>query len=340
MPTSAHYSALSSWVLLIARAIDSHGLNSRRLFAEAGLDHYKLRDPVARFPYPAVLRLWQLAAEACGDRGFGLTVAGFWHPTTLHALGYAWLASSNLDEAFSRAARYTRLVNTAAAGILHIEKTPHSYCVSVEGGHFDPLPMPEQVDATMAMLLVMCREAYGKHFDPLRVSLQHDDPGCADRYRELFRAPVAFARPSNSIWLDPDQAFEPLATANPELVRVNDQIVTDYLAKIDRDDIVMRVRSKLIEQLPSGGGDEARIASELHLSQRSLQRKLKAEGLSFSELLESTRRDLGRDYVRDSRHSFNEISYLLGFAEPGNFSRAFRRWYGETPSEYRRRGAA
>lgn len=170
--------------------------------------------------------------------------------------------------------------------------------------------------------------------------VDHVAPGCADRYRQLFRAPVAFSQPSNSIWLDPDQAFESLATANPELVRVNDQIVTDYLAKLDRDDIVMRVRSKLIEQLPSGGGDEARIASELHLSQRSLQRKLKAEGLSFSELLESTRRELGRDYVRDSQHSFNEISYLLGFAEPGNFSRTFRRWYGKTPSEYRLRGAA
>ena len=75
MPTSAHYSALSSWVLLIAKAIDSYGQNSRRLFAEAGLDHHKLRDSLARFPYPSVVRLWNLATEACDDPAFGLTVA-------------------------------------------------------------------------------------------------------------------------------------------------------------------------------------------------------------------------------------------------------------------------
>lgn len=342
MPTSTHYSALSSWVLLIARAIDSYGLKSRKLFAEAGLDHYRLRDPVARFPYPAVLRLWRLASKSCGDPAFGLTAASFWHPTTLYALGYAWLASSNLDEAFGRAARYTRIVNTAASSVIRIEKTPASYRVLLDASNIKLKEPPADAtnDAALAMLILMCRAAYGEHFDPLRVTLQHADAGCAARYRELFRCPVAFSQEQNSIWLDPDTAAEPLATANPELVRINDQIVTDYFARLDRAHIVMRVRSKLIEHLPSGGGDEARIAAELHLSQRSLQRKLRAEGISFSELLESTRRELGRDYARDSQHSFNEISYLLGFAEPGNFSRAFRRWYGKTPSEYRLRGSA
>jgi AraC-like DNA-binding protein len=328
--------------LLIARAVDSYGHNSRKLFAEAGLDHFRLRDPLARFPYPAVVRLWRLASETCGDPAFGLKVAKYWHPTTLYALGYAWLASSNLDEAFDCMVRYTRIVNTAASGVIRIERTPASYQVLLDASHIRTVekPVDAAADAAMAMLVRMCRVAYGEHFDPLRVTFQHADAGCAERYREEFRCPVAFSQNVNAIWVDPDTAVEPLATANPELVRINDQIVTDYLAKLDRDDIVMRVRSKLIEHLPSGSGDEARIAAELHMSQRSLQRKLQAEKQSFSEILDSTRRELGRDYVRDSQHSFNEISYLLGFAEPGNFSRAFRRWYGQSPSEYRQQGTA
>lgn len=340
MPTSAHFSALSSWVLLIARAIDSYGLDSRRLFAEAGLDHFKLRDPVARFPYPAVNLLWQLAAKTTGDPAFGLKVAGFWHPTTLHALGYAWLASSNLEEAFARAARYTRLVNTAAGGVLHIEKTPYTFKVVGDQRNIEPKPSPFAVDATTAMLVVMCREAYGEQFDPLKIALRRENPGCEDRYQEFFRCPVIFSQPENAIWLDPESVVEPLATANPELVRINDRVASEYLAKLDRSDIVARVRSHLIERLPGGGGDEARVASELNLSLRSLQRKLRAEGVSFSELLEDTRRELGRDYVRDTQLSINEISYLLGFTEPGNFSRAFRRWYGKTPSEFRSPGPA
>lgn len=335
MPTSAHFSALSSWVLLIARAIDSYGLDSRRLFAEAGLDHFKLRDPVARFPFPAVDRLWRLAAEASGDPAFGLKVASFWHPTTLHALGYAWLASNNLEEAFARAARYTRLVNTAAGGVLHIEKTPYTFAIVVDQRNMDPRPSPSSVDAALSMLLVMCREAYGEQFNPVKMTLRRQNPGCEDRYQALFRCPVVFSQSEDALWLDPESVVEPLATANPELVRINDRVAAEYLAKLDRSDIVTRVRAHLIERLPGGGGDEAQAAAELHLSQRSLQRKLRAEGVSFSELLEDTRRELGRDYVRDTQLSINEISYLLGFTEPGNFSRAFRRWYGKTPSEYR-----
>jgi AraC-like DNA-binding protein len=135
--------------------------------------------------------------------------------------------------------------------------------------------------------------------------------------------------------MDPAMVLEPLATANPELVRVNNRIVTDYLAQLDRGDLGMRVRSQLIEHLPGGHANEAEIASMLNVSQRSLQRKLKEQGISFTRLVENTRRELGLQYVRDPQHSFNEIAFLLGFSEPANFSRAFKRWYGKTPTEYR-----
>jgi AraC-like DNA-binding protein len=97
----------------------------------------------------------------------------------------------------------------------------------------------------------------------------------------------------------------------------------------------MRVRSKLIERLPSGRVDEGDIAASINLSQRSLQRKLQQQGVSFTGLLDSSRRELGLQYVRDSQYSLNEVAYLLGFSEPGNFSRAFKRWYGKPPSQYR-----
>ena len=81
--------------------------------------------------------------------------------------------------------------------------------------------------------------------------------------------------------------------------------------------------------------DEGDIAASINLSRRSLQRKLREQGVSFSGVLDSSRRELGLQYVRDSRHSLNEIADLLGFSEPGNFTRAFKRWYGKAPSQYR-----
>jgi len=335
MHPSTHFSALSSWVLLIAKAIDSYGCDSEKLFDDAGLDHRKLHDPLARFPFPAVTRLWQLATETTGDPGFGLTVANYWHPTTLHALGYSWLASNSLDEAFERAVRYTRIVNTAASGMLRIDRSENSYCIIINAAALAPNPVPSSVDAALAMLMIMSRAAYGEDFRPLRVSLQRDKPDGSQRFVDYFAAPVDFSQAKNAMWLDPQVVTKPLATANPELVRINDQIVAEYLAQLDRSDVTMQVRSKLIERLPSGYVSEEEIASSINISRRSLQRKLKDQGMSFTQLLENTRRDLSLQYVRDPQHSFNEIGFLLGFSEPGNFSRAFKRWYGQSPSQYR-----
>ena len=335
MDSNAHFSALSSWVLCISKAIDSYGLDSRELFSQAGLDHSRLHDPVARFSYPAVGRLWELATRLTGDSGFGLTVANYWHPTTLHALGYAWLASSNLEEAFERAVRYSRIVNTAAGGILRVERNAQTYRVVVGGEGLSQPPAQVSVEAALAMLMVMCRAAYGAEFRPLRVTLRRQKPDCADRFSEMFGAPVIFSEPENAIWIEPAVVSQPLITANPELVRINDQIVTDYLAQLDRADVIMRVRSKLVERLPGGRVDEEDIAQSINMSRRSLQRRLHDQGMSFTQLLENTRRELGLQYVRDSRYSFNEVAYLLGFSEPGNFSRAFKRWHGKSPSQYR-----
>ena len=335
MPVSNQFSVISSSALLLARAIDSYGIDSRELFRRAGLDHDRLRQPLARYCYRSIQRLWRMAVETTGDRCFGLRVASFWHPTSFHALSYTWLASDNLEEGFERLVRYSSVLNTAAKGAVRLEKSPDCLCFIANAEHVSPPPESAAMDAGMATILTMCRAAYGSHFRPLRVTMRHEDPGCPGQFAELFKAPVEFSAERYSMQIDRKVGAEPLITANPELVRVNDQVVTDYIAGLDRSDVVMRVRSKLIERLPSGKVGEGDIAESINLSRRSLQRKLKQQGASFSGLLDSSRRELGLQYVRDSQHSLNEIAYLLGFSEPGNFSRAFRRWYGKSPSQYR-----
>ena len=333
-----HYSALSSWVLLIAKAIDSYGLDSADLFAKCRLDHARLRDPGARFSYAGVTRLWELAAKLTRDPCIGLTVAGLWHPTTLHALGYSWFASNNLREAYERLQGYARFISSAANGALQIEKSADSYRLILDPSRMKVRPAKVAIDAGLGMIMNMSRAAYGEHFRVLRVALQHEALGgekYLGKFNDVVGAPVAFGQAENAIWLDPEMVAEPLATANPELARVNDQIVTDYLAQLDRKDVTMRVKSELIERLPGGKVTEEGIASSINVSQRSLQRKLRQQGISFTQLLENTRRELSLQYVRDPQYSLHEVSFLLGFAEPGNFSRAFKRWYGQSPSRFR-----
>jgi AraC-like DNA-binding protein len=335
MHQNTNFSALSSAILLLAKGIDSYGYDSAELFAKAGLDHNKLKDPLARFSFQGVTRLWALARDLIDDPCFGIKVASFWHPTTLHALGYSWLASNSLEEAFEGMSRYARLINTGAKGVLKMRKTDEVYYLIMDPGKMQPEPLPETVDYVMAMLMIMCRTAYNEELRPIRVSFQHPKPESTSCFSDFFDAPIGYSQPETSICLDLEVVTAALTTANPELVRVNDQIVTDYLAHLDRSDVTMQVRAKLIERLPSGRVTEEEIANSINVSQRSLQRRLKEQGMSFTQLLESTRSELGQQYVRDPQRSFNEIAFLLGFAEPGNFSRAFKRWYGKSPSEYR-----
>jgi AraC-like DNA-binding protein len=195
----------------------------------------------------------------------------------------------------------------------------------------------EDYDAFVAVLVQLCRVVYGGEISPLRVTLLRSPPPCPERFSQVLGANTVIEFDADVLSLTFDKALllEPLPTANAELARANDQILTDYLARFDRARITMRVKTKLIEQLPSGHATQESIAKALNVSPRSLQRKLQDEGTTYKQLVDDTRRELAAQYVKQSRIPINEITYLLGFSEPSNFARAFKRWTGESPSHYR-----
>jgi AraC-like DNA-binding protein len=190
-------------------------------------------------------------------------------------------------------------------------------------------------DMGMATLLRMCQITVGEHIAPVRVILQRPTPPCVDRFSAFFAAPIEYGAPDNRLCFDSHLVNKSLMTGNPELARINDQTVVDYLARFDQSTITMKVRAQIIEQLPSGTPNQTSIADTLHMSLRGLQRKLKDEEVTFMTLLEDTRQKLAMQYLQEGHRSVGEIAYLLGFSEPGNFSRAFRRWTGYSPAEFR-----
>ena len=105
------YTVLAAGAISIWRALETHGCNAREVFARAGLDRRRIEDPNARYPDKCVYRLWRLAVEATNNPLFGLEVAREWHPSGAHALGYAWLASSTLRDAFGRLVCYHRVLS-------------------------------------------------------------------------------------------------------------------------------------------------------------------------------------------------------------------------------------
>jgi AraC-like DNA-binding protein len=163
------------------------------------------------------------------------------------------------------------------------------------------------------------------------VKLTRAEPGCSSRLQAFFACPIEFGATENCVIFRAADLDAQLPTANPVLLRVNEQVLTDYLAHLERSEVTVQVQAKLIRLLPSGDVDESHIARALNLSLRSLQRKLEARGVTFRKLLDGTRQQLAEQYLKDSTLSVSEIAYLLGFAEVSSFSRAFRRWTGHAP---------
>jgi AraC-like DNA-binding protein len=146
---------------------------------------------------------------------------------------------------------------------------------------------------------------------------------------------VAFGAERDAIHFNKADLHQPLPTANAEMARASESVIDEYLAHMDQNDVVTRVRVALIDLLPSGSVTEDQVAASLNMSLRTLQRKLNDTDTTYKEVLDGTRRDLAIQYVRSRRMPIGEVSYLLGFAEPSNFTRAFKRWTGSSPSDFR-----
>jgi AraC-like DNA-binding protein len=335
--SSSEITTLGSVAGLIAMTLRSYGCDPEPLFVAAGLDLGRATDPNARFPMLRMQKLWKLAVAASGDPCLGLVAARQFQPAMLHGLGLAWLVSDSLLDAFGRLARYARLINSALD--FRLGKQPDS--IDLIAVLPETLPADFEYAATdlgIAAFLRMCQITAGHPILPRHVTLQRPQPYCLAQFGEMFGTSIVYGAPVNRLCFDRELLTRHLASANPELARINDQVVVDYLARFDRESIAMQVRSKIIHQLPDGIPKQEVIADTLHVSLRSLQRRLKEEDTSFKDLLEETRQQLALQYLRDTRRSIGEITYLLGFSEPSNFTRAFKRWTGKSPAQYRMAG--
>jgi AraC-like DNA-binding protein len=330
---TASATTISSWALLIARALEQYGLESRAVFHQVGLDPDKLNDTNARYPVHLMQDLWRLCVELTGLESFGLSAAKHWHPTTFHALGYAWLASGTLREAMERAQRYSRIVSDVAT--FDVAKAGGAYRFSLLYPKSDTPIAPASVDAAVGTLLIMVREAYGDEVNPVMVAMPRVQPRSQSEYNEFFQSPIEFESNECSLSFMDDIVDKPLPTANAELAHANDKIIKDYIAHLDRECLAARIKAALLDYLSAGSVTESDMAAAVNMSLRSFQRKLREEGTSFKELLEETRQELADQYLKNSRLSLGEITFLLGFSEPSNFTRAFKRWKGVSPSEYR-----
>ncbi|MGI9318626.1 MAG: AraC family transcriptional regulator [bacterium] len=335
LDTNTRHTVLSNLVLIVAGALEQYGLDGRRFVEGLGIDYAMACDPDTRIPYELSYRLWDEAACASKDPCFGIMVAECFNPSLLHGLGFSWMASGSLQEAFARVLRFQKLINTGAN--FYAEDTQADTTIVADLAIPGHTHHPVYALSMLAGIVRMCRLTAGNDICPTRVTLIQEQPEQSDRIVQFFRSPVEFGANRNSISFSKSTTETPILSANPRLARINDQIVIDYLARYDQQSLVAKVQAKIIERLPSGRPNQVEVARMLNMSLRNFQRKLKQEGTSFRELVDTIRKDLAIQFIKEQDRSISAISYSLGFTEPANFTRSFKTWTGMSPKQFRQK---
>ncbi|MQA52943.1 AraC family transcriptional regulator [Pseudomonas piscis] len=325
----------ASWTLGIVKALEMDGLDCRVLFEQLGLDYAALEDPDARFTQDSMTRLWQRAVELSGNPAIGLNMGKVVRPASFNVAGYALMSSRTLAEGFQRLVRYQRIIAESADLSFRLLPEGYALILTVHGDHLPPTR--QSAEASLACALALCGWLTGRDLRPRKVMLQGPQPEDTQPYKDMFHAPLMFAAPFDALIFERTDMESTLPTANEAMAQLHDRFAGEYLARFSESRVTHKARQVLCRLLPQGEPKRERVAQILHLSQRTLQRRLQEEGTSFQALLDDTRRELAEQYLAQPNMTLLEIAYLLGFADPSNFFRAFRRWFDATPGEYRAR---
>jgi len=320
------------------RLLELHGLDARAIFRRHGVSALDIRDPNARIPSEKWDHIMREAASRIADPAFGLRAVRCWHPSNLGVLGHAWLTCSTLRSGLERIARHGRLLGEKVS--LRVSDAPGGLKLTVDSGRADPIVGPIMVDLTMAMLIDLCRINSGASLRPLQVQLKRSAPDGERAHAAFYGCPVRFSAPDDSFTLSATDADEPLPTSNRQLAATMDRLIAEQIAHLDKSNVVARCKASLLEQLSSGELSEVEMAQHLHMSRRTLQRKLAEAETTYQKLIDDTRRDLAVRYIEDPRHSITDITFMLGFSQQSAFTRAFKRWTGVPPTDYRARRIA
>ena len=326
--------AILSVVGFAARA----GVPPPVLLSAAKLDPTLLDGPDADLLHAQELRLWDEAARLTGDQDFGLHLAEWivgCSEDLFDVLAFALRSCATLGDHYRLAGRYMRLVHQ---GIYLKLEEERDVARLVHGHYQEPsTPLRHPVEGILALSLLQGRRAIGEEFAPLAVCFTHPRPEQVSEQERIFRVPVHYGCPRNELVLDRTLLSRPQPRAEPRLLAMLDRQLAGLLSALPEDrSFQATVRRFMKDELPEQEPGMATIAAKLHMSPRSLQRRLTSEGTSFAKVLFELRRDLAQRYLRDERIAIGEVGFLLGFLDVAAFQRAFKRWTGSTPAQYRR----
>jgi AraC-like DNA-binding protein len=322
------------WACLVADLLEAKQIEPEGLLRQAGLSRRQVRDPDQRIPFRKHALLFELAAQACKDPYFGLKLGARVDVREAGLLGYVTLSSPTFGRALENVVRYHRVLSEGFRLNFEVDQR-HAVLAAMPA---DPSGVVgrQAVEFATSVVVRMCRDLTAQKVTPLRVRFVHLPPRSKARYAAVLKAPVDFEQPRIEVLFPKEMLPVPVKSADHRLLRILEAYCREILGKrAEESDIVFDVREVIIKLLSGGVPTLERMAAEVNTSVRTLERRLKAKGWTYKQLVDDLRRQLALRYVKDPRLRLSQLGFLLGFSENAAFVHAFRRWTGSTPMRYR-----
>lgn len=317
------------WLLSMAEYFRRINLPVYRLFELSGISFQSLMHPNTRYPQDGVTKLWEFAEQYSGNKDIGfyagrnLSIAG------IPVLGQSLISATSMQDGFERFFRYQRILGESA-NIRQIEREQSIELRFNFVGDTQPI-CKHTYDMAIAGAVSMARVLAGQAWVPKQVRLRRTKPRDTSDFEGYFGCVVAFESSENCIQIrktDFIQQFE----GGPAFDMGLSQMLSD---KSDKP-VTALLAMFLKQQCQDTVLDKTTAAKALNMSSRSLQRRLEVEGSTFRDVLAQARKDKALGYLAEHNLSLTAIAFLCGFSDVTAFNRAFKRWFGQSPGDYRK----
>jgi AraC-like DNA-binding protein len=313
----------------------SPGVDTADLVKQLGLDPEGPIDPtrmVSSAEYYDFLAA--LADRDPNGLGLPLRIGASMRSDDYGAFGLAWKSAPTLRGSYARSERYGHVLG--AAETYSLESTSDGLFFNLEKAGDGRTGMLLSNEASLSAVDTISREVSTGVFAPLAVHFKHAPRGDVSVYEAHFGCPVHFESGRDALLVSEESIDAPNKLGDETIVGFFDRHLEQQLASLTQEHhLELRVRRAVATVLSEGVPTVSFIASELAMSARTLQRRLSEQGHSFQSVVDMARKELAQRLLAETDYSLAEVAFLTGFAEQSGFTRAFRRWAGQTPRSYR-----
>ena len=321
-------------IRLAYQAMINAGIDVVQLFSKLGIDESYLDIANLRTPHKAQPVFWNLLEEQTKDPDIGLHLGQHLPVFKGQVIEYLFLSSPTFGDGLRRSLNYQRLISDAADSNLVLEQDAcFIQVVTASDGakkirHFN--------ECFAQGMISFFKSITDDAFVPEYLEFEHDEPKNSEEVKRILGCDVKFGCDDNRIYFNSTLLERRSPHAEPELLALHEQFASEQLARLEKEDIVIKVNKIIAELLDSGEVTLELVADRLEIKSRSLRTKLSDIDTSFNQILADFRYKLARRLLAKTNESIDEIVYLTGFSEPSTFYRAFKRWSEMTPIEYRK----